>query len=390
MSFDYIIVGAGIAGITAAEELANTLNKKILLIDKKDHIGGNCYDYYNDNGNIIHKYGPHVFNTNNIEVYNYLSLFTHWKNYNHKIIFKVNDELIPVPFNFISIDKILKYESEEIKKALIENYKVKERITIKELKESENSYIRILGNTIYDIFAKYYKKLYLIDDEEVKEFIYKMYPFRMSYDCRFYDTTYQIEPIHGYTSMFKNMLSNHNITVLLNKDYHEIIDIDFEEKKIYYEGKEFEGHLIFTGMIDEFFNYEFGELKYNSLILENEEIENSTFQEASIIYYPEDNHFTQISDFKYISGDYLPTTVIQFEYPVEYNKKYEEQSIPYYPIDLEKNKKTYYKYRKLAEYFENVTFVGRLAEYKLLKMDEVVEEVLNLINNKFAVLEENL
>lgn len=389
MSFDYIIVGAGIAGITAAEELANVLNKKVLLIDKKNHIGGNCYDYYNEHGNLIHKYGPHVFNTDNLEVYNYLSRFTRWNNYSHKIIFKIKDAMVPVPFNFISVDKILKYDSEEIKKALLENYKVKESIPIKKLIESENDYIRILGNTIYDIFAKYYKKLYLINDKETEEFIDKMHPFRMSYDCRFYTTLYQLEPTHGYTSMFKNMLSNHNITVMLNKDYHEIIDVDLEDKKIYYEGKEFNGHLIFTGMIDEFFNYEFGELKYNSLILENEEIDNNTFQDTSIIYYPEDKYFTRITDFKYLSGDFLPTTVIQFEYPVEYNKKYEEQNIPYYPIDLEKNKKIYYQYKELTEYFENVTFIGRLAEYKFLKMDEIVKEVLNLINNKFIALEKN-
>lgn len=383
MCFDYIIVGAGITGITAAEELSNVLDKKVLLIDKRDHIGGNCYDYFNEEGNLVHKYGPHVFHTNNTQVYNYLSLFTRWNNYSHKILFKYNDTLVPIPFNFISIDKSLSSYAEEIKIALIEEYNINDKIPIEKLRNSDNEYLKKLGNHIYQIFSEHFKKLYQITDEEVNEFVEKMFPFRMSYDCRYYTTMYQVEPTHGYTNMFKNMLSNHNITVLLNKDYNEIIKIDFENNKIYYEDEEFKGHLIFTGMIDEFFKYKYGELEYNSLIYENELINESTFQDNSIIYYPNKYHFTRVTDFKYLSGNIMNTTVVQFEYPVKYDRKDKEQNIPYYPIDLKRNKEVYEKYHKLSDDFLNVTFIGRLAEYKLLQMDECVEKVLNLINSKF-------
>lgn len=386
MSFDYIIIGAGLAGITAAEELANVMNKKVLLIEKRDHIGGNCYDFINENGTRIHKYGPHVFHTDNTIVYNYLSLFTMWNSHSHKILFKNEDTLIPVPFNLISIDKILPEVAEEIKVALLEKYNIKSQIPIKELRESENKYIRKLGDTIYTIFSKHLKKVYDIDEDEILELIDDFLPFRTSYDCRYYKNIYQVIPQDGYTNMFNNMLSNHNITITLNKDYHDIIKIDYENKKIFYEGEEFKGHLIFTGMIDEFFDFKFGKLPYRSSIFVNEVIENEVFQDIAVTYYPNEYHFTRITDYKYLSGDYSESTTIQFEYPVKYDANSEEENIPFYPIPLEKNNKLYRKYKKLSQEYDNVTFIGRLSEYKILQMDEVVEKVLNLISEKFTGL----
>ena len=386
MPFDYIIVGAGLAGITAAEELANVMDKKVLLIEQRDHVGGNCFDYINNNGTRIHKYGPHIFHTDNTIVYNYLSLFTMWNSHGHKILFKNDDRLIPVPFNFISIDKILPEDAEEIKVALLEKYDIKSKIPIKELMESENKYIKKLGDTIYTLFAKHLKKVYEISDEEIFELIDNLLPFRTSYDCRYYHDIYQAVPRDGYTNMFNNMLSNHNITVMLNKDYHDIIKIDKKKKKIFFEDEEFKGHMIFTGMIDEFFDYKFGELPYRSSILVNEVIDNETFQDIAVTYYPTEYHFTRITDYKYISEDYSESTVIQLEYPVKYHANSEEENIPFYPIPLEKNNKIYGKYKKLSEEYDNVTFIGRLTEYKILQMDEVVEKVLNLISEKFSGL----
>ncbi|MBR0471552.1 MAG: UDP-galactopyranose mutase [Methanosphaera sp.] len=384
MSFDYIIIGAGIAGITCAEEIANVLNKKVLLIDKRDHIGGNCYDYTNEEGTIIHKYGPHIIHTNSNRVYNYLSLFTLWNIYNHKVLYKVNDSLIPVPFNLISIDKCIPLHSDHIKDALLEEYEVNSKVPIKELRNSSNKYLKLLGDFIYDnIFLKDYEKLYGLKSEELDEFVDKMLPVEVSYDCRYYDDIHQVIPSHGYTNMFQNMLSNHDITIMLEKDYHEIIDIDYENKKIYYEGKEFRGHLIFTGMIDEFFNYRFGRLPYRSLILLNEDLDDVLFQDNATIYYPEEYHFRRITEFKYLTGQQTFYTTIQFEFPTEYDINNDEQNIPYYPVDLEKNRKIYEKYHELSQEYENITFIGRLAEYKYLRMDEVVEKVLDLVGEKF-------
>jgi UDP-galactopyranose mutase len=386
LPFDYIIVGAGLAGITAAEELANVMNKKVLLIEKRDHIGGNCYDFVNENGTRIHKYGPHVFHTDNTLVYNYLSLFTMWNSHSHKLLFKNEDTLIPVPFNLISVDKILPEEAEDIKVALLEKYDIKTQIPIKELMESKNKHIKKLGEKIYEIFSNHLKKVYDICDEEILELIDNFLPFRTSYDCRYYKNVYQVIPQNGYTNMFNNMLSNHNITVMLNKDYYDIIKIDHENKKILYEDEEFKGHMIFTGRIDEFFDYKFGELPYRSSVLVNEVIEDETFQDIAVTFYPNEYHFTRITDYKYLSGEYLNSTVIQFEYPVKFDTKSEEGNIPFYPIPLEKNYKLYRKYNEISKEYNNVTFIGRLTEYKILQMDEVVEKVLNLISEKFAGL----
>ncbi len=384
MQYDYIIVGAGIAGITAAEELANILEKKVLLIEKRDHIGGNCYDYVNEHGTIIHKYGPHIFHTNNLQVYNYLSLFTLWNTYNHKVLYKIDNKLVPVPFNLISIDKTRPGDSEEIKDALLDNYEVNAKVPIKELMESDNEYLKDLGEHIFkEVYFKDYKKLYNIEDTRIIELVDKMKPLHVSYDCRYYDDLYQAVPSYGYESMFENMLKNHNITVLLDTDYKDVLSINHDTKKVYYNNKEFEGHLIFTGRIDEFFDYKFGQLPYRSLILLNEDVDDVFFQDNATIHYPKEYHFTKITEFKYLTGQQTFYTTIQFEFPVEYDISNPEQNIPYYPINLEENQKIYEKYKKLSENYTNITFIGRLAEYKQYQMDEIVQKVLDLISNKF-------
>lgn len=384
MSYDYIIIGAGITGITAAEEIANLLDKNVLLIDKRDHIGGNCFDYVNEYGTIVHKYGPHIFHTNKPQVYNYLSLFTTWNVYNHKVVYKKGNELIPVPFNLISIDKCLPKNAEKVKDALLEEYEVNSKVPIKELIESENESLKLLGSYIYNnLFKQEIQKIYGLDNEEdVMNFIDKMIPVQVSYDCRFYNDVYQVIPARGYTKMFENMLSNHKINILLEKDYNDILSIDFDENKIYYEDEEFTGQVIFTGMIDEFFNYKFGKLPYRSLILMNEDLQEMMFQDNATINYPDEYHFTRITEFKYITGQQTFNTTLQFEFPVEFDINNKEQNNPYYTIDLDENRLLYEKYRKLSEEFDNVTFIGRLAEYKDLEMDESIEKVLNLINNK--------
>lgn len=384
MPFDYIIVGAGIAGITAAEELANVMDKKVLLIDKEDHVGGICYDFKDETGQLVHKHGLHVFHSNNSFVFNYLSLFTTWRKFNIKLLYRDYGTLIPVPFNFISIDKCLPSVSEEIKTSLLDNYEINSRIPIRELKDSGDKYLNMLGEYAYDRFCEYFKKLYDITDSEIEGFEDRMFPFRMSYDCRYYTSIYQGVPTYGYTEMFKNMLSNHNITVMLNKDYNEVLSIDYENYMVYYEGEEFKGHLIFTGMIDEFFDYRYGELEYNCILYDNEVVDKSKFQDNCVVIYSEDYHFTRINDYSYLSDDYSDATVAQFEYPVRYDRFDKQQNVPYYPVDLEENVKVYEKYKKLSEDYDNITFIGRLAEYKLYEMDEVVEQVLKLISEKFV------
>ena len=316
MAYDFIIVGAGIAGITMAEQIANMLNKKVLLIDKRSHIGGNCYDYYNDDGVLVHKYGPHIFHTNNTRVYNYLSLYTSWISYNHKVVGKIGDTLAPIPFNLISIDKCLPDIANYVKSAILEEYEVNQKVPILEMKKSENPAIARLANYVYEnVFLHYTEKMWGLKPEELDESVTARVPVQISYDCRYFQDAYQGIPREGYTMMFSNMLSNHNINILLNKDYHDILTIDFEKKRVYLYDEEFDGEVIFTGMIDEFFDYRYGPLPYRAMVFMDETSNKERFQENATINYPNDYHFTRITEYKYLTGQVCDKTTVQFEFP---------------------------------------------------------------------------
>lgn len=380
MEYDYIIVGAGITGITAAEQLANVYDKKVLLIDKNDHIGGNCYDYYDESGILVHKYGPHIFHTNNEEVYSYLSLFTTWNVYNHKLVCNINNTVIPVPFNLISIDKTMQEDNQKITTALLTEYIVNDTLPLDKLKESKNPDIQKLVSYVNEnIYTPYVKKIYGVDPEKICEVDGVNINITISYDCRYYQDKYQAVPSNGYTSMFENMLSNHNINILLEHDYNDIISIDLENKKVYFNDEEYTGQLIFTGMIDEFFNYCYGKLPYRSIVYMNETVDQIHFQENASIIYPNDYHFTEITEYKYITGQHARNTTIQFAFPTDYNPKYDETNIPYYPIITEENRELFRKYEKLTEKFPQITFMGRLCNYKHLNMDEAVQNVHDVL-----------
>lgn len=380
MEYDYIIVGAGITGITAAEQLANVYDKKVLLIDKNDHIGGNCYDYYDESGILVHKYGPHIFHTNNEEVYSYLSLFTTWNVYNHKLVCNINNTVIPVPFNLISIDKTMQDDNQKITTALLTEYIVNDTLPLDKLKESKNPDIQKLVSYVNEnIYTPYVKKIYGVDPEKICEVDGVNINITLSYDCRYYQDKYQAVPSNGYTSMFENMLSNHNINILLEHDYNDIISIDLENKKVYFNDEEYTGQLIFTGMIDEFFNYCYGKLPYRSIVYMNETVDQIHFQENASIIYPNDYHFTEITEYKYITGQHARNTTIQFAFPTDYNPKYDETNIPYYPIITEENMELFRKYEKLTEKFPQITFMGRLCNYKHLNMDEAVQNVHDVL-----------
>lgn len=380
MEYDYIIVGAGITGITAAEQLANVYDKKVLLIDKNDHIGGNCYDYYDESGILVHKYGPHIFHTNNEEVYSYLSLFTTWNVYNHKLVCNINNTVIPVPFNLISIDKTMQDDNQKITTALLTEYIVNDTLPLDKLKESKNPDIQKLVSYVNEnIYTPYVKKIYGVDPEKICEVDGVNINITISYDCRYYQDKYQAVPSNGYTSMFENMLPNHNINILLEHDYNDIISIDLENKKVYFNDEEYTGQLIFTGMIDEFFNYCYGKLPYRSIVYMNETVDQIHFQENASIIYPNDYHFTEITEYKYITGQHARNTTIQFAFPTDYNPKYDETNIPYYPIITEENKELFRKYEKLTEKFPQITFMGRLCNYKHLNMDEAVQNVHDVL-----------
>ncbi|MDO5851769.1 MAG: UDP-galactopyranose mutase [Methanobacteriaceae archaeon] len=382
MDYDYIIVGAGLAGSTAAQQAAK-LHKKVLIIEKRDHIGGNCYDYMNKNGVLVHKYGPHIFHTNNERVYDYLSEFTAWNSYNHKVLGHIDNTLVPIPINIISIDKLVEHEkSEQLKNKLIKEYGINSKTSILDLRKSDDPLIKEFAGLIYEkVFYNYTLKQWDLTPEELNFEVVSRVPIHVSYDCRFFQDTYQGLPLDGYNWMFDNMLSNKNIDIVLNQDYNDRISLDEETNSVLFDGEVFDGEIIFTGMIDELFNYKFGELPYRSVIFETTTREiRDCFQEAGTINYPNDYHFTRITEFKILSQQQLTHTTLCFEFPVKYDKNNPEQNIPYYPIPQVENDELYEKYALESTKYPNMHFVGRLAKYKYLNMDQVVLDVLELFD----------
>jgi len=355
--YDYLIVGAGLAGAVLAERLATVAHKKVLILDKRNHIGGNTYDYHNEEGILIHKYGPHIFHTNSKDVFSYLSKFTAWRPYEHKVLASVDGQLVPIPINQNTINKLygLNLNGEGVQE-FYDNRAVK----IDKISTSEDVVISIVGKELYEKFFKYYtRKQWDLDPSELDASVSARVPIRTNKDDRYFSDTYQAMPLYGYTKMVEKMLSNPKIHIMLNTDYKDII------KNIPYE------NLIFTGPVDEYFNYCYGKLPYRSIDFKFETIHKENYQETGTINYPNSQLYTRITEFKHLTGQKHDKTTIVYEYPTDMGD-------PYYPIPRPENAALYNKYKKLAEEQENVFFSGRLGTYKYYNMDQVVAQSLAL------------
>ncbi len=353
--FDYLIVGAGFAGSVLAERLATQTNKKILIIDKREHIGGNAYDYYNNDGILIHKYGPHIFHTNSKEVFEYLGKFTPWRPYEHKVLGSVDGQLVPIPINLNTINQLygLQLNSSEV-----ETFFAARAEKVAGVKTSEDVVVSKVGRELYEKFFRgYTRKMWDLDPSELDASVTARVPTRTNRDDRYFTDTYQAMPLYGYTQMFQNMLSHPNIKVMLNTDYKEIIDF------IPYK------NLIFSGPVDEYFNYCYGKLPYRSLEFKFETVDQEVFQPTGTVNYPNDQLYTRITDFKYLTGQKHTKTAIVYEYP-------KAEGDPYYPVPRPENAELYKKYQQLASSMTNTYFVGRLATYKYYNMDQVVAQAL--------------
>ncbi|SHI69819.1 UDP-galactopyranose mutase [Hymenobacter daecheongensis DSM 21074] len=355
--FDYLIVGAGFAGSVLAERLATRSNKKVLIIDKRNHIAGNAYDHYNEDGVLVHKYGPHIFHTNSRDVFEYLSNFTDWRPYEHRVLASVDGQLVPMPINLDTINKLygLSLNSFEVEQFLAS---LAEEIPV--IKTSEDVVVSKVGRELYEkFFRNYTRKQWGMDPSELDKSVTSRVPTRTNRDDRYFTDTYQAMPLHGYTRMFERMLDHPNIKVMLNTDYHEIIDfIPFKE-------------IIFTGPVDEYFDFKFGKLPYRSLEFKHETLNVEKFLDAPVVNYPNEHLYTRITEFKALTGQQHPKTSVVYEYP-------KAEGDPYYPIPRLENADLYNKYKKLADETPNVHFVGRLATYKYYNMDQVVAQALTL------------
>jgi UDP-galactopyranose mutase len=355
--FDYLIVGAGFAGSVLAERLASQANKKVLLIDVRPHIAGNAYDYYNDAGILIHKYGPHIFHTNSAQVFDYLSLFTEWRPYQHRVRASVDGQLLPIPINLDTINHLygLNLTAFEVKDFLASLAEPKEAI-----RSAEDVVVSQVGRELYEKFFRgYTRKQWGLDPSELDASVTARVPTRTNRDDRYFTDSYQAMPLHGYTRMFEKMLDHPNIKIMLNTDFSEIKECIGYDK------------LIYTGPVDEYFDYCYGKLPYRSLEFKLETYDQPVYQQVPVINYPNDYAYTRITEFKYLTGQQHPKTTVVYEYP-------QAEGAPYYPIPCAQNNAVYQKYKALAEQTPEVYFVGRLGTYKYYNMDQVVAQALTL------------
>jgi UDP-galactopyranose mutase len=373
MEFDFLIIGAGLSGVVLAERIVTQLNKKVLIIEKRSHIGGNCYDYKDENGIFIHKYGPHIFHTDRKEVFEYLSKFTKWRKYEHKVLAFVDGKKIPIPFNFNSIEMIFKPElAKKLQKKLLSYYEFNSKVSILELINHKDEDIQFLAKYVYNkIFLNYTLKQWSKKPEEMDLSVTARVPIFVGRDNRYFNDKYQVIPKKGYTEMFNNMLDNEKIEIRLNTDFKDIGYL--RGGKIYIFGKEFKGKLIYTGSIDELFGYKCGKLKYRTLDLEFETLNKEYFQEAAVVNYPNNYNFTRITEFKHIHPIKTDETVILKEYPRDYSS---DRDIRFYPFFTEDSKKEYFLYKIYSNQYKNLILVGRLAEYKYYAMNDIVARAL--------------
>jgi UDP-galactopyranose mutase len=357
MMFDYLIVGAGFAGSVLAERLTNGAHKKVLICDKRPHIGGNAYDHYNDDGILVHKYGPHIFHTNSREVFEYLSRFTAWRSYQHRVLACVDGQLVPMPINLDTINQLYGLQLTSFQVAEFFASVAEPRT---ELRTSEDVVVSKVGRELYEkFFRNYTRKQWDLDPSELDASVAARVPVRTNRDDRYFTDTYQAMPLHGYTRMFENILDHANIHVMLNTDYREIARlIPFRQ-------------MIYTGPVDAFFDYRYGRLPYRSLEFKHETHNQQVFQPAPVVNYPNEHLYTRVTEFKYLTGQEHEKTSIVYEFP-------RAEGDPYYPVPQKENAALYAKYKLLSEATPNVHFVGRLATYKYYNMDQIVAQALTM------------
>jgi len=355
--YDYLIVGAGFAGSVLAERLATQHGARVLLIDRRDHVGGNAYDEPNEAGILYHKYGPHIFHTNSEQVWDYLSQFTKWRPYEHRVRAQVRGKLVPIPINRTTLNELFGLDLETDEEAA--DYLASRAEPVDEIRTSEDVVINAVGQELYELFFRgYTRKQWGLDPSELDKQVTSRIPTRTNTDDRYFSDTFQAMPLHGYTAMFETMLDNPLIEKRLGTDYRDVKDeVDFD-------------HLIFTGPIDEYFDFRFGKLPYRSLKFDHQTLDEEQHQPVAVVNYPDESvPYTRISEYKHLTGQQAPVTTITYEYP-------SAEGDPYYPIPRPENQELFKKYEALADATDNVTFVGRLATYRYYNMDQIVGQAL--------------
>ena len=356
-SYDFLIVGAGFAGAVMAERLAADGGYRVLIIDRRPHIAGNAFDHLDEAGTMIHQYGPHIFHTNSNEIVDYLSKFTEWRPYEHRVLAEVRGMQVPIPINRTTINMLYGANLHTDQDA--ERFLSERSDPSRTIRTSEDVVVSAVGEELYRLFFRgYTRKQWGLDPSELDKAVTARVPTRTNVDDRYFSDSWQAMPASGYTAMFDRILDHPNISVLVDTEF-----LDIKNKVSF-------NNLVFTGPIDEYFSYRFGKLPYRSLTFQHKTLHQEKFQEVAVVNYPDESvPFTRITEYKHLTGQTGPTTSLTYEYP-------SAEGDPYYPIPREENQSLFKKYEALADAEPNVTFVGRLATYRYYNMDQVVGQAL--------------
>lgn len=378
-----IVIGSGIAGSVAARKLAEEGNRQVLVLERRNHVAGNCYDKEDEYGVLMHVYGPHIFHTNLEDVFEYFSRFTEWTFFPHEVVAQVGDEQLPIPFNLNTLHMIYdKEKADLLEKKLVEAYGEGSRVPIMKLRESQDKDVREIADFVYEnVFLRYTMKQWGQTPEEISPEVTGRVPVLISYDNRYFQDKYQGVPKNGFTPMIEKMLDHPNIKVETGVD--AATRLEFKEDAIYFDGKVFEGEVIFTGALDELFGFRYGRLPYRSLRFDFEHLDKEDFQGHSVVNYTVSEDFTRITEFKHLTRqqDAKGTTIVR-EYPFAYTGA--EGEIPYYAILNEENEALYGKYAQDASRYGNMFCLGRLAEYKYYNIDAMAKKALELADKIIA------
>jgi UDP-galactopyranose mutase len=360
--FDYLIVGAGFAGSVCAERLASR-GRKVLVCDKRPHVGGNAFDHYDDAGVLVHRYGPHIFHTAARRVFEYLSRFTTWRPYEHRVLAQVDDKLLPFPINIDTVNRLYGLSLDE---STIRGFYAARAETIAHVRTSEDAVVSKVGRDLYEKFFRgYTRKQWSLDPSELDASVAARVPARADHDDRYFTDEFQAMPLHGYTRLFERMLDHPNIRIMLNTDFRQIVgEVDYRR-------------MIYSGPVDAFFGYRFGKLPYRSLEFKFETHDREVFQPGAVVNYPNEHAYTRITEFKYLTGQSHSKTTVVYEFP-------KSEGEPYYPVPRAQNAELYRRYKALADATPDVHFVGRLATYKYYNMDQVVAQALALVERIVA------
>jgi UDP-galactopyranose mutase len=357
--FDTLVVGAGFAGSVMAERLATQAGQRVLVVDRRAHIGGNAHDAYDDAGLLVHPYGPHIFHTNSAEVFDYLSRFTPWRPYQHRVLASVDGQLLPMPINLDTVNRLygLSLTSFEL-----EGFFARQAEKVEQVLTSEDVVVGRVGRDLYNKFFRgYTRKQWGLDPSELDASVTSRVPTRTNRDDRYFTDTYQAMPLHGYARLFKNLLGHPNIKVMLNTDYREIVNVVPWK------------HMVYTGPVDAFFDHRHGKLPYRSLRFEQVTVQTpgggGFVQPVGTVNHPNDHGYTRVTEFKHLSGQRHDFSALMYEFPTA-------DGDPYYPVPRPQNAALFRRYEALSEQLSDVTFLGRLANYQYYNMDQVVGQAL--------------